>query len=417
MSGSASMAARRTGSVVVYEGRRGRVFRLRYRDAEGERIVETLGLEQDGWTATKAEAELRDRLVDVKRERRRKIRPATFGDFALHWLETYPEARGLKKSTRVAYRTIVKRHLIPVLGDVRLELVDLDRVEEYVAAKRKAGLGPATINRHLNLLNLLFVAAIKRGAVRANANPVPLVERPKEPRRRWTILTPAEIARVANAFEELAAAAPLEGPKLEETRLWIEQARVVFLVVVACGLRRGEILGLRWRHVDLVDMVMRIEETWVAGQVDTPKSEAGERTVAFGQVVADELWQQRRRSRFQGDDERVFCHPTKGSPIDPTLYALTLRLALKRASVTRKMRPFHDGRHTAITNDAKSGNAPVSIQTRAGHSSYSTTQRYIDLAGVVFREEADRLDEHLFGVRDEKERDEKRPARRDDRAL
>ena len=111
----------------------------------------------------------------------------------------------------------------------------------------------------------------------------------------------------------------------------------------------------------------------------------------------------RRRSAFQGADERVFCHLTKGSPLDPVLYADMLKIALKLAKIERPMRPFHDGRHTAITNDAKSGNAPLSIQTRAGHASFSTTQRYIDLAGVVFREEADRLDRHLFGNRSGKD--------------
>ncbi|HEX3056648.1 MAG TPA: hypothetical protein VHP82_10960, partial [Gaiellaceae bacterium] len=63
-------------------------------------------------------------------------------------------------------------------------------------------------------------------------------------------------------------------------------------------------------------------------------------------------------------------------------------------------RPFHDGRHTSITHAAASGNAPVAIQARAGHASFSTTQRYIDLAGVQFRDEAEQLGRHLFGARD-----------------
>ena len=377
------------------------MFRLRYRDADGQRVLETLGAEADGWTATKAEEELRNRLVDVKRDRRRKLKPTTFADFAETWLETYPDARGLKDSTKKTYRRILANHLVPAFGDLRLELVDLRRLDKYVAMKRREKIGPGTINRHLNLLNLLFVAAVKRGAIAPNANPVPLIERPKEPRRRWTILTPAEIARVAKAFDELAAAAPAAAEKVEETRAWVEQARTVFLVIVACGLRRGEVLGLRWRHVDLVELLLRIEETFLSGRQETPKSEAGERTIPFGQAVADEFWQHRRRTSFQGDDERVFVHPAKGSAMDPTLYGITFRAALKRAGISKPMRPFHDGRHTAITNDARSGNAPLSIQTRAGHSSFSTTQRYIDLAGVVFREEAERLEQHLFGGRDD----------------
>lgn len=378
----------------MYEGARGRVFRLRYLDANGERALETLGTDAEGWTRSKAEEELRSRLVDVKRERRRKLRPTSFEDHAEQWFETYPDRKRLKLSTRKSYRQILDQHLLKAFGELRLELIDIDRVEGYMAAKSKGddAIGPATINRHLNLLSLLMKAAIKRGALPANGNPVPLVDRPKEPRRRWAILTPAEIIRIANAFTELAGEA-----SEDIDRRWLEQCRVIFMVVVACGLRRGEVLGLRWRHVDLVDMVVRVEETWVRYRVESPKSEASERTIAISQVIGAELFDHRGRSSYEGDDELVFCHPTTGKAIDPHRYAERLEAALKRAKVTKKMRPFHDGRHTAITNDAAAGNAPAAIQARAGHASFSTTQRYIDLAGVTFREEAERASDRLFG--------------------
>lgn len=388
---------RRAGSVVRYEGNRGVVLRIRYRDADGERVTETLGSEADGWTDKKAEAALRHRLVDVEREHRRKLKPATFDAFAREWLSTYPDARGLKASTRESYHSILERHLIPALGEHRLESIDLEVLERYIAEKRRASktrkpLGPASINRHLNLLNLIFSAAVKRGSLRPGSNPVSLVERPKEPRRRWTILTPAEITRISKAFEELAEKA--EG----EEREWIAQARVVFLVVISCGLRRGELLGLRWGNVDLVDMVIRVEEAIVRGRRETPKSEAGERTIALAQVIAGELFEHRGRSRFDGDAELVFCHVTTGAVFDHKRYAETLAAARAKAKVDRPMRPFHDGRHTAITHDAAAGNGPVAVMTRAGHSDFKTTQRYIDLAGETFREEADRLSARLFGA-------------------
>jgi integrase len=61
------------------------------------------------------------------------------------------------------------------------------------------------------------------------------------------------------------------------------------------------------------------------------------------------------------------------------------------------MQPFHDGRHTSITNAAAAGVGPAAPQARAGHSDFATTQLYIDLAGESFREEADLLDERMFG--------------------
>jgi integrase len=54
------------------------------------------------------------------------------------------------------------------------------------------------------------------------------------------------------------------------------------------------------------------------------------------------------------------------------------------------VRPFHDVRHTSITNAAAAGTPPAALMSRAGHSDFKTTQLYIDLAGETFREEADR---------------------------
>ena len=379
-------------AVIRYEGARGVVWRVKYRDADGHQVQETLGREVEGWTKRKAEAELRARLTDVRREGRRKARAVTLASFAREWLDTYPAARGLKRSTTDSYRSIIELHLSPTLGHSKLESLTVGHLEHYLAAKRRKGLAPRTLNRHLNLLHELYVAAIRRGLARTN--PVDLVDRPREPRRRWTILSPLEIGRVERAFGELGAEAE------DDERPWIEQARVVFLTVMGAALRRGEILGLRWRAVELADPAgarLRVEETYVRGGADTPKSEAGERTIALGPVLAEELWQHRRRTAFSGDSERVFCHPQTGGVLDHKRYAKTLRLALAKAKIDKPMRPFHDGRHTAITNAAAAGTPPEALMTRSGHSDYATTRLYIDLAGESFREEAERLEGRVFG--------------------
>jgi integrase len=142
---------------------------------------------------------------------------------------------------------------------------------------------------------------------------------------------------------------------------------------------------------------LRVRETWVQAGADTPKSEAGERTVALGRKVAAELFEHRRRSRFDGDDECVFCSPTKGTPFDVARYAATFRAALARAGITDYVRPFHDLRHSSITNAAAAGTPPAALMARAGHSDFKTTQGYIDLASEMFREEADRLERRLWG--------------------
>jgi integrase len=378
--------------VIKYDGKRGVVWRIKYRDADGVQVKETLGRASDGWTKRKAEAELRARLVDVRRDGRRRLKPVTFREFASTWLDSYPAAKGLKRSTKEGYRSIIERHLAPAFGHLKLGAIGAAHVERYVAGKRRAGLAPRTLNRHINLMNELIVSAVKYGHVQKN--PVPLVERPREPRRRWRILSPAEVGLVERAFGELTEEAR------GEERQWREQARVMFLVLIGTGLRRGEILGLRWREVRLADpdgANLRVAETWVRSGADTPKSEKGERTIALGPRVAAELWEHRGRSGYQGDDERVFCSPTKGSPVDVVRFAATLRLALQRAGIQDRVRPFHDLRHSSITNAAAAGTAPAALMARAGHSDFKTTALYIDLAGEVFRSEAERLEERLWG--------------------
>jgi integrase len=375
-------------AVIRREGKRGATLAIKFIDAGGRQVWETLGRETDGWTEKKARAELEARLTDVRREGLRKPQALTLSVFADEWLATYPDTKGLKRSTRESYESLIERHFKPALGHLRLEALDVAQVERYLAVKRRAGLQPRTLNRHLNLLNLILSAAVRRQFVRLN--PVGAIDRPREPRRRWTILSPVEVGRAERAFLEI-----------EEDFAWLEQARVVFLTVVGAGLRRGEILGLRWRDVDLADpagAILRVRETFVRGAEDTPKSEAGERTIALGPKLAEELWQHRRRTAFSGDGERVFCHLTKGSPIDHKRYARTLREALAKAKIEKTMRPFHDGRHTSITNSAAAGLSPAALMARAGHSDFKTTQGYIDLAGETFRAEAELLEQRLFGA-------------------
>jgi integrase len=382
------MSRRAKGQVVVYKGARGTVFRARFRDAGGQRVCKTL----DGATTMReAEERLEEILVDVRREGLRKLEPVTLETFAREWLDTYPEKKGLKRSTVEGYTGIIDVHLVPAFGTHRLESIDVAMLDRYVTRQLRADYAPRTVNRHLNLLHELFKSAQKQGLVRAN--PVSAVDRPREPDNEWTILSPVEIGRVERAFCELVDEAT------GEERAWREQARVVFLTVFLAGLRRGEILGLRWRHVALTDPDgprVSVEETWVRGGVESPKSKKSKRTFALGERLAAELFDHRMRSAFQGDDERVFCSQTGGA-IDPKRYGDTFRLALKRAKVDRYMRPFHDGRHTSITNSAAAGMEPMTIQKRAGHSAFTTTQIYINLAGETFPEAAELLEARMLG--------------------
>ena len=125
--------------------------------------------------------------------------------------------------------------LIPAFGQRRLEHITLAEVEAYAADWRRKGNKARTVNRDLNLMSNIYNAALRRGL--AHANPVVLVMRPRATETEWTILKP-KVSAVERAFASLAACA--EG----EAADWLQQARVIFLVVTTLGLRRGEVLGL-----------------------------------------------------------------------------------------------------------------------------------------------------------------------------
>ena len=187
-------------------------------------------------------------------------------------------------------------------------------------------------------------------------------------RKRWRILEPMEVGRVLKAFTD-------------------DQARAMFLTLMLTGVRRFELLGLRWRDVSLVEKTIRVRES---------KSEEGERLIALSPTLADALAAHYQRTAFKGDDELVFCHPERGSALDPTWYAGEFRAALKAVGVTDYVRPFHNARHASLTNGAAAGEAPIALMTRAEHRSMATTKGYLHLAGVVFRDEADALERRLL---------------------
>src|SRR3954451_23869456 len=94
------------GGVVRYSGKRGVVFRIKYRDADGKQVMETLGSERDGWTQRKAEAELRERRVRVERKCYRKPAALTFATYADTWFAEQQRRRRWKPATIRSYNAV-----------------------------------------------------------------------------------------------------------------------------------------------------------------------------------------------------------------------------------------------------------------------------------------------------------------------
>jgi integrase len=379
------------GRVWRYEGTRGVSWRIRYRDASGRRILETLGKEP-AWNRKRAETELRRRLVDVERDGYRAPDKQTFADFAARWLNDYLPGRALKLTTTDGYRQTLNRHLLPYFGSIPLHELEQhpELIDRYIATKTRAGLAPKTITNHLLLLQVMLKRAVRWRLI--SRNPVLDTDRPRVEQPELNILAPAEISRLWSAYgtlEEQANAAE---------RAWWQLTRTITFTALGTAMRRGELLALRWKHIQLLDATITVREALVKGRFTTPKSRSSRRLIELGPQTQELLSDHWQRARFQGDDELVFCHPQKGTPLDPSkLSRVYIKPALREARIHKPIRPFHDLRHTALTNEAAAGNPMAYIQHRAGHSQSAITERYIHAAQVLFPGAAARGEARIFG--------------------
>jgi integrase len=365
------MASRRQkGSVIFWKGKRGSVWRIKYADATGRAVMETIGpakseTRPDGFTRSDADAELRDRLTRVEKKRWEKPKPITFRDYQATWLEQQDRLRHWKPTTYTVYLNVLKR-LTLHFGTMQLGTIRPRDVAAYVSEQSQA-LGAATVNRDVGVLYDVMKTAKKEELI--DSNPVEGADRPRIPKRQWRILKPEEIRRVSKAFTD-------------------DQARSVFLTLVLTGLRASELRRLRWRDVSLVEKVLRVVDS---------KSESGIRSIAIPSSLAEELNQHYKRTAFKGDAELVFCHSKRGTVFSKEIWTPLFAAALKAAGIKDRVRPFHDLRHTAITLDAASGASEIAVMTKAGHASFATTRTYLHLAGTVFRDEAERMERMALG--------------------
>ncbi|HXL44120.1 MAG TPA: tyrosine-type recombinase/integrase, partial [Gaiellaceae bacterium] len=107
----------------------------------------------------------------------------------------------------------------------------------------------------------------------------------------------------------------------------------------------------------------------------------------------------RTSTPYRSDEDYVFASPESGRRMNPDRWwNKQWKAALKVAGIDGYVRPFHDARHSSLTHQAAGGSSPVAIMAGAGHSSMATTKKYLHLAGVVFKDEAEALERRLLGT-------------------
>jgi integrase len=359
------MSVNRRPGLLRYEGKRGAVWRIRYRDATGKQVMETVGAERDGVTQTVAARVLRERRAAVdKGYHRPKL--LTFDAYAETWLEEEQVRRAWAPQTVAQYPSHLRR-LRAFFGSSKLDAISRREVRRYIAV-HMGEFSATTVNRDVTVLHDVLGTAFDAELIASN--PAERAPRPKCERREWRILTPGEVARVHKAFED-------------------EMARTMFLTLVLTAVRRSELLDLRWRDVDLLAAVIR-----VAGS----KTPAARRSIALAPGLLSALEARYKATAYRGDGERVFCHPEIGSRVDGRWFAREFRKALKAAGITDYVRPFHDLRHTALTNGAAAGASPIALMAKAGHTDMRVTRQYLHLAGEVFPDEEAALERRMLGA-------------------
>ena len=175
---------------------------------------------------------------------------------------------------------------------------------------------------------------------------------------------------------------------LDEIDLLIQHAQpgmfqdldqAIYRVAAMTGLRRGELLALRWQDVDWLAQRIRVRRNYVRGNYGTPKSRRSTRSVPMALEVAAGLERLSKVSRWTGDDNLVFAHPASGRPLATAWIGPRMRKALRAARLDDAHR-FHDLRHTFGTHCAAAGVAMRTLQEWMGHKDIKTTQRYADYA-------------------------------------
>jgi integrase len=276
----------------------------------------------------------------------------TFAEAADEWLRYIEHDRDRKPSTLAGYRALLRSQLLPTFGELPIESITTPMIEAWVSGVERS---PATRTKALVLLHGVFKRA--RKVYGLPTNPAAEVEKP--PARRSGDIDVFSLEEVM----ALVRAAPSK------------QDAAMYLTAALTGMRRGELLALRWRDVDFSGQVIRIRASYAEGALTTPKS-GKVRSVPMAPDVAEVLAKLGQRRHWTSDDDLVFVGRA-GCYLDGRALRRRYDKALERAGL-RKLR-FHDLRHTFGTRMIAKADIRR-VQEWMGHADIQTTMKYLHYA-------------------------------------
>jgi integrase len=257
------------------------------------------------------------------------------------WLNDYKKGN-IEPTTWDTYNTLFKRHIKPNLGDIQLQKLITNDIQKFVAKLGKK-YSTSTIKQIHHIISSAIGQAIKEGHVAVNvADHVVL---PKTKTKKIKPLSGEDLQKLVNAAN---------GDRLYNA----------LLLMIEVGLRRGELLGLKWDCFNYKEKTIRIEiqitKLPSSGKtIEKPlKTTSSNRTIPISDEIADRLNQMEHTCDF------IFC-TCKGTPINPRNWNRSFDRWCTKANIDFRS---HDLRHTFVTDLINSGVDIKSLQSFTGHA-------------------------------------------------
>ena len=291
----------------------------------------------------------REREILLHRPAKRRKGVPTLAEFAPRFLEGYAQANRQKPSGIAGKETILRVHLLPLLGTKRLDAIgneDIQRLKSTLAKK-----AAKTVNNILSVLNTLLRVAVE-----------------------WEIIEhmPCTVRLLPTSHSEAPFHDFDEYSRLIDSAESVdERAHLAVLLGGDAGLRCGEIMALEWTDIDFAKRRIRVQRSEWKGRVTVPKGGRA-RLVPMTTRLAQAL---RDHRHLQGP--RVLCDGD-GQPLSQKMVQLLVRRAAERANLARG--GVHILRHTFCSHLAMRGAPARAIQELAGHKNLTTTERYMHLS-------------------------------------
>lgn len=395
------MAARKEGEVKVRDWKAGRGYALRFR-AYGERQYVTLGYEHEGWDWGKAEEELQNILVDVRRglwvpPQKKKPRGAgdkgqpdrvpVFGPFATG-LKADREGQVAEETTK--HEQWALGHLVPFFGDWALNEIDVEGVDEYRAFKVKESevraraiergkpkrnehgqilrpLSAGSINRTIDHLQWVLSIAIeyRRFGIAENA------AEGKRRRLREKRPAPVYIDSAAQVEALLEASAELD----RDPHFELAEREAIVATFLFAGPRAHELCNLLWRDIDLAGARIFVGRS---------KTAAGLREIKILPILRDILATYKAIAYRGNPDDLAFPTLTGGKRDPDNLRTRVLAAVFERADELLEGRGLvplprglttHKLRHAFASILVALGEDPISVMRQIGHTDPQFTLR------------------------------------------